>query len=577
MSRGGPCPLADRHPPLPVLSLLVANPMPYGEGALYGDARGGDGPGESRFRRLDRERDRTIRTSGMESLWSQYVASGRAGDGRAPFRVMGNFFAGPGQISTCNSVGRRADLTVVERPGRIVFWQFHGLRAHGLTHRPTCRLYDPARDDVDPEDVCSPPVDDDDDESESDGDDESDEAWSEDELEEELETAASSATFERHLALRTARNDELLIRYCRSLTDACRKAGIDVEFEHRIEYECDYFHRNEIEPGHTDLRRLLEEELGDESLVGFREQEFTESELLSRVLFDEDFGGFCTIRGGFESREDTAAMMHAFLHTHQKSRGVDELGQYAIEVRRQELGLVTATEARKKLERELARRPALTLVRRSYGPDTLTTMSVENLRFLVRERRLTRFRLVHVARYHLRTWHHELVADMLQRRWNLKKTGAGMLAEKTCKLFLNSGFGYQVGRTRVTLFFCLRDSFSRSQMMESIRFNRTSVSLMGNAYRRLLTKPRKARRPRPPEKIVDMQIMGACRGENGKSDLLVSVTTQNKGGQIDNVCQGAAQILCMSRLIFYSHMLYMARVFDPRLSQNCYSRSPSSN
>ncbi len=106
-------------------------------------------------------------------------------------------------------------------------------------------------------------------------------------------------------------------------------------------------------------------------------------------------------------------------------------------------------------------------------------------------------------------------------------------------------------------------------MMESIRFNRTSVSSMGNAYRRL------KRERRRPEKIVDLQVMGACRGANGKSDLLVSVTTQNKGGQIDNVCQGAAQILCTSRLIFYSHLLYMARVFDPRLSQNCYSKSPS--
>ncbi len=107
-------------------------------------------------------------------------------------------------------------------------------------------------------------------------------------------------------------------------------------------------------------------------------------------------------------------------------------------------------------------------------------------------------------------------------------------------------------------------------MMESIRFNRTSVSSMGNAYRRLTRRGRVR-----PEKIVDLQVMGACRGRDGKSDLLVSVTTQNKGGQIDNVCQGAAQILCTSRLIFYSHLLYMSRVFDPRLSQNCYSKSPS--
>ena len=115
--------------------------------------------------------------------------------------------------------------------------------------------------------------------------------------------------------------------------------------------------------------------------------------------------------------------------------------------------LATAGEARTELEKELGRKPELTMVRRSYGPDTLTTMSAENLRFLVRERHLSRFRLVHVARYHLRGWHHGLIADMLQRRWELKKTGAGMLAEKTCKLFLNSGFGYQV---RVCRFCCLR-------------------------------------------------------------------------------------------------------------------------
>ena len=420
--------------------------MPYGEGALYGDARGGKGVGESVFRRLDRQRDSTARTSCMESLWSQYVASGRA-EGRVPFRVMGNFFAGPGQLSTCNSVGRRADLTVVERPGKIVFRQFHGLRAHGLGHRASCRRYNPAVDDVDPDERIEAAggelSDSDDDDEWSD----EDEAWSEDEFEEEFEVGGSR-TYDPVRAGKTAEGDELLIRYCRALNDACRKAGFPVEFDHRVEYECDYFHDNEIEPGRTDLRKLLEEELGDDCLVGFRESSFTESELLRRILFDDDFGGFCTIRGGYEAREDTAALMHAFLHTHQRPRGVDELGEYAVEVRRQELGLVTSAEARQKLEKELARRPALTMVRRSYGPDTLTTMSMENLRFLVRERHLTGFRLVHAARYNLRTWHHQLVADMLQRRWELKKTGAGMLAEKTCKLFLNSGFGYQVSGRR---------------------------------------------------------------------------------------------------------------------------------
>ncbi len=430
--------------------------MPYGEGALYGDSRGGNGVGESTFRRLDRQRDRTARTSCMESLWSQYVASGRA-EGKVPFRVMGNFFAGPGQISTCNSVGRRADLTVVEQPGKIVFRQFHGLHAHGLGHRASCRRYNPAVDDVDPD--YNERIPSDDVESvggESTDKDEwsdavADEAWSEDEFEEEIEVVGSK-TYDRCRARKTARDDELLIRYCRALNDACQKAGFPVEFGHRIEYECDYFHNNEIEPGRTDLRKLLEEELGDECLVGFRESTFTESELLRRILFDGDFGGFCTIRGGFESREDTAALMHAFLHTHQRPRGVDELGEYAVEVRRQELGLVTSGEARQKLGKEIKRRPALTMVRRSYGPDTLTTMSMENLRFLVKERHLTGFRLVHVARYNLRTWHHQLVADMLQRRWELKKTGAGMLAEKTCKLFLNSGFGYQVSGGHVAVY-----------------------------------------------------------------------------------------------------------------------------
>lgn len=545
--------------------------MPYGEAALYGDARGGAGAGESKFRRLDRLRDRTLRTSSMESLWSQYVASGRTGR-KVPLRVMGNFFAGPGQISTCNSVGRRADLTVVEEPGRIVFRQFHGLRSHGLTHRPSCRRFNPAEDDVDPEERDWTPE-----EQSSASEDEEDETdyenWSEDVSdEEEEEPVGRGSSFERRLARRTLWNDELLIRYCRTLNDACREAGLDVRFDHKIEYECDYFHRNEIEPGHADLRELLEEQMGDECALGFREEEFTESELLRRLLFDEDFGGFVTIRGGFESRDDTAALMHAFLHTNQKPRGVDELGQYAVDVRRQELGLTSADEARTNLEKELRRKAPLTLVRRSYGPDALTTMSAENLRFLVRERHLTRFRLVHVARYHLRGWHHGLIADMLQRRWELKKAGAGTLAEKTCKLFLNSGFGYQVCRLRRPSSPRLSDTPFYTQMMESIRFNRTTVSSMANVVRRFVHKPRKDRRSRPPEKIVDMQVMGAFSGRGGQSELLVSVTCQNKSGQIDNVCQGAAQILCTSRLIFYSHLLYMARVFDPRLSQNCYSR-----
>ncbi len=67
----------------------------------------------------------------------------------------------------------------------------------------------------------------------------------------------------------------------------------------------------------------------------------------------------------------------------------------------------------------------------------------------------------------------------------------------------------------------------------------------------------------------------AGRGPTCKCALRVSVPTHNKGGQLANAFQGAAQFLCTGRLIFYSHLLDRARVFDPLLSQICYRKSPS--
>ncbi len=320
------------------------------------------------------------------------------------------------------------------------------------------------------------------------------------------------------------------------MTRAAAEAGHDFRMTFRPEYQCEFF------CGRDDLRKSLPRLLGEnEALTGFPREELSESELLRRVLFDDSYHGVVLVRSGHETREDTASLVHGFVHCKRtRTRSVDE---YTARVKSEEQGC-DLEEARKKLKRN-GRNPLTVAARSTGGKEELVGMTVQYLRFLVRARGFTGFRLEHLVRYRLRHWHFGLLGELLQQRWQAKLGGgSGSLAEKLRKIICNSSYGFM--------------------MMAQNRFDRCGVAKLGSLRKRKFGKG---------TELKQFHVLGPA-GEK-EDQLLMYYSRNNENGQIRNNIQGAAQILGTSRLIFYGHLLYFAAVFDPALCQSLYKDTDS--
>lgn len=536
--------------------VLFINPdaqaMPYGNGRFFysalnpGRGRGG----ERTLRPLDRRGDKTRGFNSEESLWAQYQVLRAEAEGRC-HRAMSNFHAGPGQITTCQNFRRKVDLTLVTRPGRIVFMQYHGYR-HVLegAHLPGCLIGTESSGEQEEEED----EEEDDDESDLSADFSSDES-------DVCEASGSSRSgailsdgeedpkVSQLLTRETRRNNALLRSYCRHLNEAAEECGIDISFSCAFDYSCNFFHGSEIEKGETCLQRLLERRYGDDSVTGKFLPCMDERQLLREILLNREVFGFVTIEGGHETSEDHAALAQAFLVQKHKSGGrTEELGPYArrlVDCERDFAG--DDSRITRELDRE-AKKRELTVVRRSVLAKTPLTMTVHNLRQLVQERGLRGFRILHFVQYASRYYHSDFIADMLQARWDLKLANSEPLQQLTLKILLNALFGFM--------------------LLESPKFKLSKVVTRETEYKRL---------KKDPSKLYDLRnlsVLGFASSAD-KPDLLLRVVRENDQSKIENLAQGAANILCQSKMLFFAHLLYFLRVLDPRKACVVYKDTDS--
>ena len=84
-----------------------------------------------------------------------------------------------------------------------------------------------------------------------------------------------------------------------------------------------------------------------------------------------------------------------------------------------------------------------------------------------------------------------------------------------------------------------------------------------------------SKRPSPREgSLLSCSLLGMIMTQlktgPPKPDLLYAFTRQHPDAQVDNTAHVAATILCNSRYIYQSHLLFLLTTLDPNLAELCY-------
>ena len=162
-----------------------------------------------------------------------------------------------------------------------------------------------------------------------------------------------------------------------------------------------------------------------------------EVELLRRILLDPSYQGLVLIRKGREKRRDYLSQAMGFCLSHHVPNPY-ELGSQALKAALWECEGNPA-EAVAWLERHCSQRH-LTTAKKSF--DGYSLHSTFMLRWLVQNRLLSDFELVHYVSLERRFFMFPFIFDLLQRRHALKREGGNPLLISTLKLLCNSSYGY---------------------------------------------------------------------------------------------------------------------------------------
>jgi hypothetical protein len=330
-------------------------------------------------------------------------------------------------------------------------------------------------------------------------------------------------------------------------------------------HECDFMHRGqplltlgdeggggEGKTGTVFLgpRELLLSKHGEDALLGFgslsgfdNQEDFVRKMLEAGVNAEpgNDFGGFVVVAGGRETLTGDGVLPKQFGFCHQRCRLTpDQLGDFT---RMQAIMMHGPKEADKELHRLLANLGTLAKTGFHEGGELLT---LDYARFLVRERGLKDFRVLHVMLYKTRHYLTQFFEMLLQLRHELLKVPNSELSRLLLKLAGNSvyGFGAIEGR-----------NFPRTRIVSESYLKR-----MKWGDRLSLTGP----------DVYQVTLMGAVQKPGKRPDLLYAVTSHRPDERISNTIQMSANILGQSRVIFLSKLLFMLRCFDPRKVEVAY-------
>ena len=190
------------------------------------------------------------------------------------------------------------------------------------------------------------------------------------------------------------------------------------------------------------VRDYLKHEFSEDSLLGTRRKAFTQDSLVAHILKsgynslpNNEFGGFVVISGGRESKTDDGIPPQSWGFCHQRT-GLTEgqVGNFTKLQARMQYGGDAAKAAG--VVRDLAARDG-TLVRTSFSEDGCNVLSMDYFRFLLHERSLVDFRLLHCLWYRHKHWLDPFIREMLQRRHELKNLPDSLLFSILLKLLLN--------------------------------------------------------------------------------------------------------------------------------------------
>ena len=266
-----------------------------------------------------------------------------------------------------------------------------------------------------------------------------------------------------------------------------------------------------------------------------------------------DFGGFVTILGGRESRTGDGVLPGAFGFCHQRTTlSAHDLGEFTtmqaemmVEEAAKRGGVDAAIEARIMLDKQLATEQTVCRTRFHGKGETIST---DYLRFLIKERGLTDFKIVHFIAYRCKDFLRGFIENNLQRRYDLRDSTApsDVLARSLLKLTNNALYGFAA--------------------LEASNF--TTTRIMSESY---LNKDKKKRELLYSEDLMHVTLLGAKCREGEAPDLVYAVTFKQPRAEICNILQVSSWILSASRCVFLGKILTLLRCFDPRKLELCYT------
>ena len=422
--------------------------------------------------------------------------------------IASGIHAGPGQIVFGDYRLDCIDATVLESPGRILFFNFHESGVHYVGHVPGRN---------------------------------SNFAWT--------KQCWRRRVGDLKVFKSTIVKDRLKGEYCEVLNAMARQHGYNFSFGYHPIFECDLFHGKKEE---EDLNSLMQSKYPEQYLHAWPQTYKSEKELLNELLVTKRMGGFLCIEKGLDGKDTHSCTdnLFGFCVTKEYPDPL-EIGEYS-------RGQI---ERYGKSVENYCKRIEITAPRLNFK--SCEVVSVQYLRWLVENRQFHGFKVIHVAAYKEIANLRGFLDKFMQTRWKIKKTNEGSELESlTCKLFVNGYYGFSsIDHRR----YC-KTRIVSEQVLQKTGLGRNVLNVTCMGCKKMTVVPRKESGRNKGS------LRRKCWAKNPENDyqLLYAVTEKNTEAKIENVAQISAGILGTSKCIFFTKINFLTDIMDPALFQICY-------
>jgi hypothetical protein len=331
---------------------------------------------------------------------------------------------------------------------------------------------------------------------------------------------------------------------------------------------------------------------GEDATLGPRRQQHQQQEQHQGYAAKEEAGGSQALHGkevememdkGRRKRSSSISSSSSSLNT----KDVKETLAVADSTRSQ-----ATTEmlqrARLRRVRDLKKPREQTLSANSFSSTGAETIGLDLFKFLVSERKLKDFEILHYLHYKHKDYLNHFIKDMLQRRWDLRWTPGTEFLKKLMKLMINALYGIAaMQKTSFTVTSIVSEAYlsnQRKRLEESIYSeNVRNVIFLGVVAAAAKNKqPPDAAAAAAAEEDNNAANDDNNIGRNNKmrkkkkkkkraAQSLYSVTKAAPRSRICNVLQMSSCILSESRHIFLGLLLGLLRTMDPSKMELCYT------